>query len=52
VPVTYVAKAQKLTNNQAKNKDLITRFKQESEALQKLGNAHGQTPSLFNFFKF
>lgn len=50
--VTYVAKAQKLTNNQAQNKELITRFKRESETLQKLGSAHGQIPSLFDFFEF
>lgn len=52
VAVTYVAKAQKLTDNKAQNEDLIRRFKQESEALQKLGNAHGQIPSLFDFFEF
>lgn len=52
VVVTYVAKAQKLTNNQAQNKELITRFKRESNTLQKLGSAHGQIPSLFDFFEF
>lgn len=50
--VNYVAKAQKLTDNQAQNEELITRFKRESNTLQKLGNAHGQIPSLFDFFEF
>lgn len=52
VSVNYVAKAQKLTNNPAQNQDLITRFKRESQTLQKLGSAHGQIPSLFDFFEF
>jgi len=52
ISVTYVAKAQKLTNDPAINKDLISRFQQEAQALQKLGNAHGQIPSLFDFFEF
>ncbi|NCO75276.1 MAG: protein kinase [Cyanobacteria bacterium] len=52
VVVNYVAKAQKLTDNPAQNEDLITRFKRESNTLQKLGNAHGQIPSLFDFFEF
>lgn len=52
VTVYYVAKAQKLTNNPEQNEELITRFKRESNTLQKLGNAHGQIPSLFDFFEF
>jgi serine/threonine-protein kinase len=52
VPVTYVAKAQKLTDDSRVNNDLLIRFTREANTLQKLGNAHGQIPSLFDFFEF
>lgn len=52
VPLIHVAKLQKLGDNEAQNKDLLQRFNQEAQTLQKLGCSHGQIPSLIDFFDF
>ncbi|MEA5510529.1 protein kinase [Crocosphaera sp. UHCC 0190] len=52
VPVIYVAKLQKLGEDESRNLDLLERFKKEAQVLQLLGVSHGQIPSLIDFFDF
>lgn len=52
VSLIHVAKLQKLGDNEAQNNDLLQRFNQEAQTLQKLGSSHGQIPSLIDFFDF
>jgi serine/threonine-protein kinase len=52
VPIIHVAKLQKLGDDEEQNKDLLQRFNQEAQTLQKLGSSHGQIPSLVDFFDF
>lgn len=48
----FVAKCQKMTGDYQEDQKLIERFEQEANALQRLGNSHGQVPSLFDHFDY
>lgn len=48
----FVAKCQKITGDVQRDRELIDRFEREAVALQRVGNSHGQVPSVFDYFDF